>query len=149
MARYQPLGCELWGIDFSQRMLALAQQRLNPAARLIAADLTAQLPQELKGSFDICVSSYVFHEFDDPAKLALVRTFCDRLQPGGILVIGDISFPDRTAHDLAREEWSDRWDHSEHYWCAAEALEACDGAGIAATYRQLSGCAGVYTMSKR
>ncbi len=147
LARFRKFDCDLWGIDFSDQMLAVAHRHLGGKARLIATDLTSELPPELEGGFDICVSSYVFHEFDDRTKLALIHQFLDRLNPNGQLLVGDISFRDRATHDRAREAWAGRWDHSEHYWCAAEILEACEEAGISVRYRQVSECAGVYSFA--
>lgn len=143
--RFLTLGCEVWGTDFSPAMLARARAKV-PRARLISMDLLAeQWPEELAGErFDRIVSSYVFHEFDLATKIRLMaRLARDHLAPGGRIVIGDVAFPNRQALE---EAGANHWDEDEHYWEADEAIAACKAAGLAATYTQVSPCAGVFVV---
>jgi cyclopropane fatty-acyl-phospholipid synthase-like methyltransferase len=143
--RFVALGCEVWGTDFSPGMLAKARAKV-PQARLFAMDLLAQRwPEELVGQrFQRIVSSYVFHEFDLTTKVKLVaRLGRDHLAQGGWMVIGDVAFPDRRALEAAG---ADHWDEEEHYWEADSAIAACEKAGLAATYTQVSPCAGVFVV---
>jgi putative AdoMet-dependent methyltransferase len=143
--RFLDLGCEVWGTDFSPGMLAKARAKV-PQVRLLAMDLLAERwPEELAGQrFQRIVSSYVFHEFDLTTKVKLIaRLGRDHLAQGGRIVIGDLAFPDRQALE---EAGADHWDEDEHYWEADKAIAAGGKAGLAATYTQVSPCAGVFVV---
>jgi putative AdoMet-dependent methyltransferase len=145
-ARLVTDGCEVCGLDFSVRMLARARERL-PGIELIKADLLGDWPVDHDRRFDGIVSAYVFHEFDLPGKVKLVRRFVSgHLVPTGRMVIGDISFETATGRSSARREWDAVWDEDEHYWAADEAIAALAEAGLAASYTQVSFCGGVYAI---
>jgi putative AdoMet-dependent methyltransferase len=138
-ARFAALGCAVVGADFSAEMLARARVHV-PTAQFVQVDLLGGWPLELNRRFDRVASTYVFHEFDLPAKIQLLRRLVDgHLAPGGRIVIGDIGFPDAPAQDAARQRWADRWDE-EFYWIADEAIPALRAAGLEATCRQISAC---------
>lgn len=143
--RFLGLGCEVWGTDFSPAMLAKARAKV-PQVRLLEVDLLfARWPEELAGQrFQRIVSSYVLHEFDLTTKVKLIaRLRCDHLTQGGRIVIGDVAFPNRQALE---EAGADHWDEDEHYWEADKAIAACEKGGLAATYTQVSPCAGVFVV---
>jgi len=136
-------GCEVWGVDFSPKMLERARQRLSQA-RLIQADITGHLPEELLIGCERIVSSYVFHEFPLEEKVALLTRLTDHaLGAGGYLVVGDVGFPNREAYEMARQHWADEWDENEFYWVGDEAVEALREAGFDAAYTQVTVSAGV------
>ncbi|MEZ4518813.1 MAG: class I SAM-dependent methyltransferase [Chloroflexota bacterium] len=109
------LGAVMWGLDFSEDMLALARQKV-PTARLAQADLMAGIPAEFNRRFPVIVSSYVFHEFPEAGKrLLLQRLVQHHLEPTGRIIIGDIGFPDSAAWEQARTQAAERWDE-EYYW---------------------------------
>lgn len=140
-----PLGCALWCSDFSGEMLALARPKL-PGAHFFLHDLRKPFPAGLP-RFDRIVSAYVFHHFELPEKIAIIRRLLrDQLAPGGRLVIADLSFPTRQARDAARQAAGADWDE-EPYWIAAEALPALEANHIGAGYVQVSDCAGIYQLS--
>lgn len=144
------LGCRVTATDFSPAMLTKARQRV-PEAELILADLREPLPTEiLRQKFDRIVSAYVFHHFELPAKVAILKELARQLTPGGWLVIADLSFPDQSARDALRQSLGDAWDE-EFYWIASEALPALEEAGFKVKYSQVSNCAGIYEIhtSKR
>ena len=146
--RLADLGCEIWGVDFSTRMLAKAAEKL-PDAILVHADILCEWPAELDRRFDRIVSAYVLHGFDDATKVSLLAKLCARyLQPHGRVVVGDVVFPTARARDEARKIWKDRWDDDEHYWVADEAIVLIRRAGLDCAYRPVSSCAGVFTMSR-
>jgi putative AdoMet-dependent methyltransferase len=138
-ARFAALGCDVVGADFSAEMLARARVHV-PTAHFVQVDLLGGWPPELNRRFDRVASTYVFHEFDLPTKIQLLRRLVDgHLAPGGRIAIGDIGFPDAPAQDAARRRWADRWDE-EFYWIAGEAIPALRAAGLEATCRQISAC---------
>ena len=61
-------GYDITGIDFSERMIQIAQEKM-PYARLIQHDFSKGLPAELAGSkFDAIICTYAIHHLDDAAK---------------------------------------------------------------------------------
>jgi len=138
-ARLVERGAAVWALDFSAGMLARARARV-PAAHLAQAHLLGDYPPDFHRPFDVVVSTYTFHEFPLPDKLALLRRlFAEHLRPGGSVVIGDIGFPTAAARDAVRDAAGDGWD-DEHYWIMDEASPALRDAGLAVDYEQLSNC---------
>jgi putative AdoMet-dependent methyltransferase len=145
--RFTSLGCELWCTDFSTPMLARARQKL-PNAHFSLHDLRTDLPAELKRSFDRIVSAYVFHHFEWFEKVRILQGLLACLAPGGRMVIGDIAFQDQAALEKVKLEVGDEWE-DEFYWLANEAVALLRKAGMKTSYRQVSPCAGVFTISAR
>ena len=148
--RFLARQCEVYGLDFSPKMLEAARLKF-PQLHLALADLAADWQAVLRGSFesasfDAIVSGYTFHHFALADKVSLLlRLVQEHLNPGGCIVIGDISFESLAAMDAARRHWASLWDE-EDYWIADESLAACRQAGLPATYKQISSCAGVYAI---
>jgi putative AdoMet-dependent methyltransferase len=139
---FSHLGCELWCSDFSPQMLELAHQKL-PQAHFAIHDLRAAWPPEFERRFDGIVSGYVFHHFELEKKVSLCcELVSQRLNPGGRLVIGDLSFPSLAAKERFSRDIPD-WEE-ECYWLADEALAALQTAGLRVSYLQISDFAGVY-----
>lgn len=139
---FDKLGCDLWCTDFAPLMLEKARQKL-PEAHFALHDLRAEWPAEFDRRFDGIVSAYVFHHFELEIKVSLCQQLVhERLNPGGRLVIGDISFPSLAAKETFSRNIPD-WEE-EVYWLADESVAALQKAGLKVEYRQISGCAGVY-----
>ncbi len=140
---FEQKGCEIWGLDFSIEMLALAQLKL-PKARLSQVDLRDTWPPEFQRTFDFIVSAYTFHHFTLNEKIDLVnRLLKENLAPGGKLVIGDIAFLDAGEQDLLRRSLGTKWEQ-EYYWLADETSASFKAAGINASFIKISSCAGVF-----
>ena len=146
-AKFGAVGCEVWGLDFSKEMLARAKKQL-PAARLLQADLLADLPAELPQDFAVITSAYVFHEFPLAEKVAILRRSLPYVAKGGFFVIGDIAFETKQAREKARQQYQEVWDDDEHYWAADEAVATLDKAGFTARYVQVSSCAGIFVITR-
>lgn len=144
-ARLAARGCRVLGVDLSEEMLEHARENV-PKADFRQLDLLGDWGYLESRRFDAIVSAYVLHEFDWETKRELLTRLADVLEPGGRIVIGDISFATERARDAAYRDWQHVWDESEHYWLAENALPALHQAGFSADYRQLSFCAGVYTL---
>jgi putative AdoMet-dependent methyltransferase len=134
-------GCRLTCTDFSEAMLARAQEKL-PEAEQYLHDLRVPLPF-VNRRFDAVVSAYVFHHFPLTQKVEICqRLVQEALTPGGKLVIGDISFQsyqDMEAFKMTVSDWDD-----EYYWLADETLTSLQKVRLNARYTQFSPCAGVY-----
>jgi len=146
--RFVSQGCIIWGIDFSETMLDKAQAKF-PEINLVHADLLSEWPETLPTTFDRVVSAYVLHEFDMDAKMKLINRVAEQyLSPGGRILLADIAFLGVAARHVAAKRWADKWDESEYYWAANEALEAIENTGLHLKYKQVSSCAGIFQISK-
>lgn len=138
---------ELWGVDFSAVMLERARAKL-PAARLVRADLGGGLVGLDLPRFDAIGTTYVLHEFADDRKVELVGYLIRfQLEPGGVLVAGDIGFETAVQRELARRHLAGRWDPEEHYFAAGTFMALLQAAGLHGEYLQISPCAGVFEIS--
>ncbi len=146
-ARFTALGCEVFGIDFSPKMLAVARRKV-PDARFVRGDLLGNW-EFLRGErFDLIVSAYVLHEFDLPTKTSILgKLACSHFTTQGRIIIGDIAFPTVKGREEAHRRWAAEWDEGEHYWAADEAIIACEKAGLRARYVQVSSCGGVFVVA--
>lgn len=146
-ARFAAQGTAVWGLDFSKEMLARAQEKVSQG-RFARADLFGPWPKAYARRYDRIVSAYVFHEFPLSAKIELLQKSKSYLQDDGIIVVGDISYPTRTAHDTARQALGRRWDDDEYYWVAEEAVPAAEATGFVVRYEQISSCGGIYVIGQ-
>ncbi|GIK43939.1 MAG: putative methyltransferase [Chloroflexota bacterium] len=141
--QFVALSCEVWGVDFSPAMLAIAQAKI-PQVRLIQMDLTAEWPETLQQRFDRIVANFVLHEFDLETKISLLqRLATHHLVEQGVIVVGDVAFPTAEAR---RQSGAESWDEDEYYWAADETIAACAGTGLEITFRQISWCTGVFVV---
>ncbi len=137
-------GCDVYGQDFSARMLELAAEKM-PLAHLYQGDFTRELAEPLRRrGFDFIVATYALHHLSDPEKIALLTALRERLNPGGTILIGDVSFPTRADLDRCRREAGDQWDEEEIYLVADELRAVFP----ALTYRKLSLCGGVASLPR-
>ena len=51
----------------------------------------------------------------DGRKYALLDKLREHLNPEGVIVLGDVSFPDRTGLEACREAYGAEWDDGEYY----------------------------------
>ena len=144
-AHFVAVGCDVWGIDFSENMLAKAQEKL-PSLHPVLADLRDETwPRSLTRRFDRIVSAYVWHDFDLAYKMRLLKRLTEQyLASQGRVVVADIAYPDQTARTQAGAYWGRLWSDTEHYWAADETIAACKAIGLSCTYQQVSSCAGVF-----
>jgi putative AdoMet-dependent methyltransferase len=142
--RFAGLECEIWGLDFSGEMLALAKGKI-PGAVLGKADLRIPgWPPAFRRRFDCIVSAYTFHHFLLEEKVRLVQRLIDEhLLPGGRLLIGDIAFRDAAEEDALRRSMGTDWEQ-EYYWLADEALAAFALVGVPGRFSKISACAGIF-----
>ena len=145
-AKLVDLAGEVWGTDYSERMLLKARDKV-PQACFVRWDVRESWPSQLPSQFDRIVSTYVFHEFDDVTKLRLLIELAkNRLRPGGYMVIGDIAFPNAGAQAACREDVASAWDESEHYWVANRIIPQLEKAGFIVGHRQISFCGGIFVL---
>lgn len=147
-ARFAELGCVVWATDYSERMLEQARFKV-PTAQFVKTDLRSYFwPFELPPRFQTIVCAYVIHEFDFEHQAFLLRLWEDHILAEGRIVIGDISFPTAAEREAAHQQYKDVWDEDEHYLAADQIAQAAQEIGLQTAYRQISFCAGVYTLTR-
>ncbi len=144
-ARLAALGHPVTGLDFSEKMLAQAQKRV-PGGRFVRGELGKPLPPELEGeTFDCILAAYSIHHLPDEEKYAYLRALRAHLAPEGVILLGDVSFPNRAGLEACREAYGDEWDDSEHYLIRDELEAALPGFDVDCI--PISFCADVLILS--
>ncbi len=138
---------QIWGLDFSEKMLIKARQNL-PGAHFIHADLlNGDWIAEIKGPFARVLSAYTMHEFPDSVKYELLTIIGEELlEKSGKILIGDISYPDQKSFEQAHDDLKGYWDEDEYYWCAETMIDKLEDRQFSVDYTQVSKCAGVYVI---
>ena len=114
-------GCEIYGQDFSSRMIELAYAKM-PNAHLCQGDFTMGLAEPLKRqSYDFIVATYSIHHLRDDQKIAFLRELLDYLKDDGKILIGDVAFETRKELNQCKEKCGNEWDDDEIY-CVADEL---------------------------
>ena len=138
---FLPFGCQVWGTDFSPRMIAKAKLKF-PDIPFAVADVRDPLPADFPNVYDVIVSAYVFHHFPIEEKIKqLLRFNHQHLQPGGRILIGDLMFPNELAMQTVAGQYAADWDE-EYYWILDRDLSIMEKAGLSVQTRQISFCAG-------
>ena len=141
--RFLGFDCEIWGIDFSSKMLEEAKKKV-PEAHLLQVDVRSELPPELKIGFDRIVSAYTLHHLRLEGKIEAVKRMAEELlEEGGTIIVADISFPTIKAREQARKKLGSMWDDDEYYWAADEFRVE----GLHVLYEQVSEYGGIYVIN--
>ncbi|MFW9788803.1 MAG: class I SAM-dependent methyltransferase [Candidatus Thorarchaeota archaeon] len=140
--RFSEFDCEIWGIDYSSRMLEEARKKV-PNAQLLHVDVRSEWPPQLS-EFDRVVSAYTLHHLTLEDKTEAVQRMANELlKEGGRIIIADISFPTVKTREQARKKLGYEWDDDEYYWAADEFKIA----GMDIAYEQVSRYGGVYIIT--
>lgn len=132
-------GIAITGVDFSQEMLAIAQEKM-PCARLYQQDLTRGLPQALAGEqFDFIVCTYAIHHLTNERKAELLTLLRSHLNPGGEILLGDVAFETQAALAACQAESGQAWDDEEIYLVIEQLRPRLPGL----RFQKCSSCAGV------
>ena len=144
-ARLYAHDCRIFGQDFSERMIALAQEKM-PEATLVCGDFTRGLAAELKArQYDAIVATYSLHHLTDEQKIVFIRDLLPLLREGGWLYIGDVAFAERRELAACRAQSGDRWDDAEIYFVYDELKAAFPDL----RFDRLSPCAGILSQQKQ
>lgn len=113
-------GHEIYGQDFSSRMIEIASAKM-PDAHLYHGDFSQGLVEDLlKQKYDFIVATYSLHHLDEREKTAFLSKLLEQIEDGGTLLIGDIAFENREAMESCHSKAGDEWDEEEHYIIADE-----------------------------
>lgn len=140
-------GCRIYGVDFSIEMIKKAKARI-PYGHYDIVDITANHFGRFNSEkFDRVISSYCIHHLNDSQKVAFFqRTIENNLEENGKIIIADIGFETQKSFNSARDEYRDSWEDEkdgEYYICGDKIVGLLKKAGISATYKQVSICAGI------
>ena len=137
-------GCDVFGQDFSSRMIQLAQGKM-PRAQLYQGDFSLGLVQELKQQrYDAIIATYALHHLTDEQKVAFLQELLPLLQDNGCIYVGDVAFATRAQLEQCKAQAGDDWDASEIYFVYDELKQACPQL----RFEPVSHCAGLLTLKK-
>ena len=138
-------GYEIYGIDFSEKMLLTAKLKM-PNATLIKHDFSNGLPGELQTkTFDFIICTYALHHLTNPQKIAFINDLLPRLTPKGKLLIGDIAFETQSQLEDCAAKAGNEWDDEEIYSVAEQLRTAFPNL----QFKKISFCAGIFTFENR
>lgn len=136
-------GCDIYGQDFSSRMIELASEKM-PHAHLYQGDFTQGLAAPLKQhSYDFIVATYSIHHLTDDQKIRFIKELLDHLNEGGRIMIGDVAFENRAELDKCRKANGDEWDDEEIYCVADELRQSFPRL----SFEKITFCSGILTIS--
>lgn len=137
-------GCDVFGQDFSSRMIQLAQGKM-PRAKLYQGDFSLGLVQELKQQrYDAIIATYALHHLTDEQKVAFFQELLPLLQDNGCIYVGDVAFATRAQLEQCKAQAGDDWDASEIYFVYDELKQAFPQL----RFEPVSHCAGLLTLKK-
>ncbi len=94
-------GYTIYGQDFSERMIELAQAKM-PQAKLYQGDFGVGLADALKENrYDAIIATYSLHHLSDTQKAAFLEGLLPLLNDGGVIYIGDVAFQTRAELEAA------------------------------------------------
>ncbi|MBB4823706.1 putative AdoMet-dependent methyltransferase [Sporosarcina luteola] len=138
-------GHRIDGIDFSEKMISIAQAKM-PNANLFEWDISKGLPPEIiENTYDSIISTYTLHHLTDEEKIAFITELVSLLERDGKLLIGDISFSTREQLKKCRQDNIAHWDEDEFYFVHDEIMVSlphqCE-------FHPISHCGGVFIITK-
>lgn len=137
-------GCDVFGQDFSSRMIQLAQGKM-PRAQLYQGDFSLGLVQELKQQrYDAIIATYALHHLTDEQKVAFLQELLPLLRDNGCIYVGDVAFATRAQLEQCKAQAGDDWDASEIYFIYDELKQAFPQL----RFEPVSHCAGLLTLKK-
>lgn len=143
-AKLYEQGMEIYGQDFSDRMIELAQVKM-PAAQLFQGDFAYGLVEPLmKQKYDAIIATYSLHHLTDSQKVVFINSLIQLLNEDGCIYIGDVAFESCAALQKCKNEVGDEWDDEEEYFVFDELKLQFPSA----EFEPMSCCAGIITLKK-
>ena len=142
-ARLYAQGCEIFGQDFSAKMLETAQEKM-PDAHLYPGDFSLGAAEPLrKQRYDFIIATYSLHHLTDDAKAAFLGSLREQLNEGGKILIGDVAFETRAS-------WKPAGKQQARIGTRMRSISwppSC-GKSPRLTFARISSCAGVLTLAR-
>ena len=143
-ARLYDLGCCIWGQDFSERMVQLAQEKM-PNAKLYPGDFKQGLAEPLRAQrYDFILATYSLHHLTDAEKVSFLAGLLELLKEGGEILIGDVAFRTRAELEACRKQAGASWDEDEIYFVFDELTPAFPQL----KFVPFSSCAGILSLHR-
>lgn len=143
-ARLYENGCDVYGQDFSQRMIEIAQEKM-PDSKLYQGDFSKGLVTQLKKQkYDFIIGTYSLHHLSDEQKASFFSKLLDQLNDGGKILIGDVAFKTRAELEKCKADAGDEWDDDEIYFVIDEIRKAFPQT----EFEQKSYCSGIIKISR-
>ena len=137
-------GFDIWGQDFSHRMLELASSKM-PNAHLFQGDFSQGLAKPIMhNSYDFIIATYSLHHLTDENKIDFIHSLLSLLKQDGLILIGDVAFTNRQSLEQCREKAGEEWDDEEFYFVFSELQKTFP----AMKFEQISHCAGILSLSR-
>ncbi len=137
-------GCEIWGQDFSKRMIELASAKM-PNAHLFEGDFSQGLVEPLLlNSYDFIVATYSLHHLSNHSKIAFIKSLTALLKENGVILIGDVAFWNRVDLEQCKADAGEQWDEDEIYFIFDELKQAFPKL----QFEQVSFCAGLLSLTR-
>lgn len=137
-------GCQVWGQDFSSRMIELASAKM-PDAHLFQGDFSQGLAEPLlQNSYDFILATYSLHHLTDNRKITFIQSLTGLLKEGGLILIGDVAFTNRADLENCQKEAGEEWDDEEIYFVYEELQKVFPKM----KFEQVSYCAGLLSLSR-
>ena len=138
------MGCQIYGQDFSQRMIELAREK-RPNAHLYQGDFSRGIVKPLlETSYDFIIATYSLHHLTDSEKISFIKNLQDLLKEDGTIFIGDVAFFTRAELEKCRQESGSAWDNDEIYFVVDELQKVFPEM----EFTQISYCAGILSLKK-
>lgn len=140
---------DYFGLDFSEKMLQIAQSKFEPS-HFLQWDLAKEtLPEQIENrKFDLILSAYTMHHFETEKKLEILLLYKKLLGEKGRIVIPDISFETIEARNKVKEQVGNGWDSEEEngYFLAKEFCQKAESKGFKVEYNAISFCSAIYIL---
>jgi len=136
--------CTIYGQDFSEKMIEIAKKKM-PNACLVQGDFSLGLVDQLKQyQYDFIVATYSLHHLNNTQKVNFINELLSHLNPGGLLLIGDVMFEKKSDMDQCKEEAKDEWDDEEIYFVVEEIKNEFPDM----EFEKVSYCSGIITIKR-
>lgn len=135
---------EIWGQDFSQKMLEIAQNKM-PNAKLFLKDFSEGLEEKIKENrFDFIIATYCMHHLlDNKKRIDFMKELLGLLNENGKLLIGDVMFQNIEEQEYCKKDVGEVWDEKENYYIVDEIKLAFPKI----KFEKTSYCAGILELS--
>ncbi|CAM3723504.1 class I SAM-dependent methyltransferase [Mesobacillus thioparans] len=141
-------GHQIDGIDFSSKMIALAQPKM-PNANLVEWDITNGLPEDIQEKkYDYIISTYALHHLTDEEKGRFILRLLPMLKEEGKILIGDIAFASRQQLESCKYDSKEYWDDDEFYFVFEE-LHSMLKDESKLEFQALSHCGGIIIITRK
>lgn len=137
-------GCSIYGQDFSERMIELAQEKM-PNAKLYQGNFAKGLVENLQqNKYDAIIATYSLHHLTDTQKVSFLESLQALLNENGHIYIGDVMFETRIELEACMAQAGNEWDADEIYFVFDELKTYFPKL----KFERVSHCSGLLTLEK-